>query len=126
MSTILVVEDEYAVAELLRDTLADEGYTVLVSADGRDALDTLDSQRVDLILSDVMMPRLDGRGLTRALRADPRHRATPIILMSAGPGTGLDPTRDGFDAFISKPFNLYELLTIVDELLARRPPAPEG
>ena len=37
-----------------------------------------------------------------------------------------DPTRDGFDAFISKPFNLYELLTIVDELLARRPPAPEG
>ncbi|HMQ34673.1 MAG TPA: response regulator [Chloroflexaceae bacterium] len=121
MTTILVVEDEYAVAELLRDSLTEEGYTVLVCADGRAALETLAAQHVDLILSDVMMPRMDGRALVQALRANPRYQATPIILMSAGHGN-VDPARDGFDAYISKPFNLYKLLATVAELLARGAP----
>ena len=119
MSTILIVEDEYAIAELLRDTLIEEGYTVLVRADGQAALATLEQQAVDLIISDVMMPRMDGRALVQAVRADERFQHLPIILMSAGRGR-LDPQIDGYDAFITKPFKLYPLLATVTDLLRRR------
>lgn len=120
MTTILIVEDEFAIAELLRDTLSDEGYQVVVATDGREALELLASQQVDLILSDLMMPRMDGRTLIERLRADPRFAAIPVVVMSAG-RTGLEPRFDGFDAYVSKPFNLYSLLLTIDQLLKRRP-----
>src|SRR5690606_23937872 len=71
MATILVVEDEYALAGLLRDMLQEEGYAVVLASNGSQALEQLAETRPDLILSDVMMPGMDGRALTRALRTDP-------------------------------------------------------
>ncbi|MFO7168078.1 MAG: response regulator [Chloroflexota bacterium] len=122
MATILVVEDEYAIAELLRDMLQEEGYAVVLASNGSQALEQLAETRPDLILSDVMMPGMDGRALTRALRTDPHYRSIPIVLMSAGraPDQGID----GYDAYISKPFNLYMVLDTVTELLGRGGSSP--
>lgn len=119
MSTILIVEDEYAIAELLRDTLTDEGYTVVLCAEGQAALALLEQHAVDLIISDVMMPRMDGRVFIKAVRDDLRFRDLPIILMSAG-RESLDPHTDGYDAFVTKPFKLYPLLVTIRKLLQRR------
>jgi CheY-like chemotaxis protein len=118
MSRILVVEDEPAIRELLALVLGDEGHAVLTAADGQAALAILQQHSVDLVVTDVMMPRLDGPGLIARLRAEPQLRALPVILASAlGPGaTPLDP---GI-AFLRKPFDLRQLLSLVDIVLQRR------
>ena len=113
--TPLVVEDEPSIADLLALILGAEGYTVVVVGDGRAALRRLAEARYDLILSDVMMPHLDGPGLARALQDDPGLRAIPLILMSAAhrPRDGVT----GYAAFLPKPFDLDRLLATVARLL---------
>src|SRR4029077_20747622 len=98
------------IARLLR-----RSYEVLVVPDGEAALETALSTPPDLVLSDVMMPRLDGFGLLKALRADERTRQLPVILLSARAGEeaaveGLDA---GADDYLVKPFSARELLARV-------------
>ena len=71
MPTVLVVEDEWVIAEVLAVTLADAGYQVITAANGRQALASLAETRPDVIVTDTMMPILDGPGLLAALAADP-------------------------------------------------------
>jgi CheY-like chemotaxis protein len=78
---ILVVEDEPVIRELMAILLEEEGYTVHQACDGLEALETVDQHPVDLVLSDVKMPRLDGASLAHRLRAQPNP--LPVILMSA-------------------------------------------
>ena len=118
--TILVVDDEAAIVELLQAVLDDEGYQVVTAGDGREALASLAAHRVALVLSDVMMPRLDGRELARAMRADPAHRAIPLILLSAASPAIAQDTPHA--AFVSKPFDLDALLATVARLLDASPP----
>ncbi len=109
--TILVVDDEDSIAALLRDLLEDEGYQVVTAGDGRAALDRLAAQPVALVLSDVMLPHLDGRALARAMHADPAQRAIPLVLVSAAGAAGV---RDApHAAFLRKPFDLDALLATV-------------
>ena len=113
--TLLVVEDEPSIAALLALVLGEEGYRVAVAGDGRAALRRLAEGGYDLVLSDIMMPRLDGLGLARAMGADPALRAIPLILMSA-----VHLPRDGvarYAAFLAKPFDLDALLATVARLL---------
>ena len=79
--TVLVVEDEPAVREVVADLLQDEGYAVRQASDGLQAIDQLEVDNVDLVLSDVRMPRLDGPSLARRLPG--RGRAVPVVPMSA-------------------------------------------
>ena len=119
--TLLVVEDEPSIAELVRLTLEEAGHRVTVVGDGRAALRRLAETPYDLVVSDVMLPLLDGAALARAMRADPALRAIPLILMSAD---HLAP--DGaapHAAFLRKPFDLEELLATVGRLLG---PDPAG
>ena len=109
--TVLVVEDEPAIREVVADLLEDEGYAVRQAADGLEAIDELEVDGVDLVLSDVRMPRLDGPALARRLR---RHGyAVPVVLMSAVdvevdlPGVG----------FLPKPFDRDHLLHAVGSAL---------
>ena len=109
--TVLVVEDELAIREVVADLLEDEGYAVRQAADGLAAIDELEVDGVDLVLSDVRMPRLDGPALARRLR---RHGyAVPVVLMSAVdveidlPGVG----------FLPKPFDRDHLLHAVGSAL---------
>jgi signal transduction histidine kinase len=98
------------VARLLSDV-----YEVVAVADGQEALDSVRAAPPDLVLSDVMMPRLDGFGLVRALRADERTRTLPIILLSARAGeeAAVESLGTGADDYLVKPFSARELLARV-------------
>jgi CheY-like chemotaxis protein len=113
---ILIAEDEEPIRALLAAVLADEGYRVTTVPDGQAALATLAAESHDLVVSNVMMPRLTGHELARALRADPALRGIPLILMSAA-GAHLVPTAP-HAAYIPKPFDLDDLLATVERVLA--------
>ena len=115
MPTILVVEDEEPIAELLRAVLEDEGYRVITAADGQEALVRLAEARPALVLSDVMMPHLDGRALARALHADTALRAIPLVLLSALGAASVAGVPHA--AFVAKPFELDGLLATIAGLL---------
>jgi signal transduction histidine kinase len=111
---ILIVDDTADLRTYMSRLLAPL-YIVQLAEDGHAALDAIRVERPDLVLSDVMMPRLDGFGLLRALRAEPRTRTLPLILLSARAGEeaaveGLDA---GADDYLAKPFSARELLARV-------------
>ena len=109
--TVLVVEDEPAIREVVADLLEDEGYAVRQAADGLEAIDELEVDGVDLVLSDVRMPRLDGPALARRLR---RHGyAVPVVLMSA---VGVEVDLPGV-GFLPKPFDRDHLLHAIGSAL---------
>jgi CheY-like chemotaxis protein len=121
MPTILVVEDEFAVAEFLSIALREEGYQVVVARDGREGLARIADAHPDLILCDVMMPRLDGREMCHMIQADSAYSRIPIVMMSAVPEQMI--RRDGnprrrchYAAFLLKPFSLDALLNTVADL----------
>ncbi len=107
---ILVVDDDPAIVDVLSELLADEGFTVHTARDGQQALARALEFPPDLILTDLMMPLVDGRALLISLREHPQTAHVPVLLMSAA---GQRRDADGFDAFIAKPFNI---LTLVAEL----------
>jgi CheY-like chemotaxis protein len=115
--SILIVDDEFGLAEMLRDMLRDSGYEVTLAINGRLALEILEEGNVDLVLTDMMMPVMDGAELATAMRSDERHRATPIVMMTSLP-TAL-PQPDGlFDAVLRKPFTPDLLLETLSSCLA--------
>ncbi len=123
MTTVLVVEDEETVQETLAYNLEQEGYNVLTAGDGEEALRLIRSQKPDLVVLDIMLPRLDGLAVCRLVRKDPEVAHTPIIMLTAR-GTqgdkmvGLD---SGADDYITKPFGLGEFLARVRAVLRRTP-----
>jgi PAS domain S-box-containing protein len=111
---VLLADDNADMREYLQRLLR-PGYQVTTVADGQAALDAVRARRPDLVISDVMMPRIDGLGLVRALRADPRTADVPVLLLSARAGQeaaieGLDA---GADDYLVKPFSAAELLARV-------------
>ena len=119
---ILLVEDSDVVRESLRRLLGEAGYRVTVARDGVEGLAEAEAQRFDLISTDVMMPRMDGYELTRALRAMPEYRDAPIVMVTSR-GERIDRVR-GFDAgvdeYITKPHDRHLLLKAVARLLGER------
>lgn len=116
---VLIVDDEPAVREALRRTLAFEGYDTALAADGLAALEQTESYRPDAIVLDVLMPRMDG--LTTARRLRSTGVTTPILMLTARDTvgdrvTGLDA---GADDYLVKPFELDELLARLRALLRR-------
>ncbi len=116
MTTILIVEDEAVIAEMLADLFIDEGYRVQVARNGREGLGFLDKLLPDLVLSDVMMPVMDGRALCEAMAQHPKHRSIPVILMSAG-GDTIKLDHCHYTAFIAKPFSLHTMLDTVARIV---------
>ena len=115
MSTILVVDDEPTLRELLVDVLWDEGYTVVTAADSQTALAAVAREAPDLVLMDVMLPGLDGREVVRAIRAEAKGAGVPMVLMSAV--LALPPLDADVDGFLPKPLDLDQLLATVARLL---------
>ena len=109
--TVLVVEDEPVIRELMAILLEDEGYAVHQAVDGLQALEILEQHGIDLVLSDVKMPRLDGASLVNRLRS--RGNTVPVVLMSAVYAkVDLPGVR-----FLRKPVNCEHLLTIITAAL---------
>ncbi|GAC1606376.1 MAG: hypothetical protein NVS3B21_36190 [Acidimicrobiales bacterium] len=117
--TILVVDDDPVIQRLLAVNFEMEGYRVVTAGDGVEGLERVVDDRPDLILLDVMMPRMDGIAVVRKLKADPATAAIPVILLSAKAQStdisgGLDA---GADDYVTKPFDPLELLDKVGVLI---------
>ena len=117
-TSVLIVEDDRNIAELLRMYLEKEGYAVTVAADGGQGLSKFRSIQPDLVLLDVMMPVMDGWAVCKAIRSD---SATPIIMLTAkgeldDKVAGL---KSGADDYITKPFEMKEVLARIEAVLRR-------
>jgi len=115
---ILIVDDEKGIVDLLKKRIEQE-YEVLVASDGQEGLNMARDERPDLVVADVMMPRLDGYHMCRLLKFDENYKDIPVIML-----TSREHERDRqtarevkADAFITKPFNGGELMTSIRNLL---------
>ena len=116
---VLIVEDEFAIAEILEMALIDGGFRVVMAANGRQGLQCLAQGPLpDLVISDFMMPVLDGAGLLHAMRATEAHRDIPCIIMSSVPEASVRAHIEGYAGFIRKPFRLGDLVQLVVSVLS--------
>ncbi len=123
---VLVVDDDRAVRESLRRSLAFNGYDVHLAADGAEALAGIGAIAPDVVVMDVMMPKLDGLETTRALRA--AGNDIPVIVLTARDAVGdrVEGLDAGADDYLTKPFALEELLARLRALLRRVAPSEDG
>jgi DNA-binding response OmpR family regulator len=118
--TILVVEDEFGVADVVVTALEDEGYRVLVAANGRQGMERIADAKPDLIILDFMMPIMDGAAMGKAVRALADGVASvPIIMTSAVSEAAVKDRFADFQAFLRKPFRIRELLETVEQLIGK-------
>lgn len=118
--TVLVVEDEWAIADWLADLLGEEGYRVFVANNGRRALEILADERPDILVTDFMMPMLDGAGLLQAMKAGGID-GIPVIMMSSLPAAAVAERTSDYQAFLRKPFTEAQLLAALERVLPPRP-----
>jgi len=119
--SVLIVDDEFGLADITADLLRDAGYEVTLAINGKLALDALAAHRIDLVLTDLMMPVMDGPELIRRMRADPRFAAIPAVLMTALPEAIPERETALHDAVLIKPFSIQEVLGAVERLLPALP-----
>jgi len=125
--TILVIDDEKDLIELVRYNLEKDGFDVIAATDGQSGLEVVKKHRPDLVVLDLMMPGLDGLQVCQQLRADPRAGRIPVIMLTAKATeadriVGLEL---GADDYITKPFSPREVLARVKAVLRRSTPAAD-
>jgi two-component system, chemotaxis family, chemotaxis protein CheY len=119
MRTILTVDDSTSMRQMVRATLESAGYGVVEAVDGQEALEFARNRTVDLVISDVNMPRMDGIRLVNELRSLPGYRLTPLLLLTteSSQEKKLEGKRAGATGWIVKPFNPSQLLATLNRLL---------
>jgi len=119
---VLIIEDSAEIREFIRTTLAVDGYRLLLAADGAAGIALAQAEVPDLVVSDVMMPGLDGYQMCAQLKTDPATSHIPVVLLTAksGPEARLEGLETGADSFLAKPFAPRELRAQVRNLLALR------
>ena len=119
MPTILAVDDSASMRQMVAFTLKGAGFNVIEAVDGEDALSKVNTGKVDLVLTDVNMPRMDGITLIRELRQLPNFKFTPILMLTTE--SGVDKKSEGKSAgatgWIVKPFNPDQLLATIKKVL---------
>ena len=118
---ILVVEDDDRILTLLKYNLDRENFDVTTARDGIEGLEAIKAQRPDLVISDVMMPRMDGFSFCKALRKDPDTQGIPFIFLTARGQLPdkIEGLQDGADDYLTKPFDPRELMEMVNARMAR-------
>jgi len=116
--SVLVVDDDPSIRLMLKEVLRDEGYTVSVAANGREALAQLEHDRPDLILLDLMMPEMDGRQFCHAIapRQQSPEERVPVMVLTADRASREEVRSLGVDGYVTKPFDLDKLLDEVARL----------
>src|SRR5438477_11354150 len=121
-ATVLIVNDDQMQLDLLRDLLEPEGYKILVAQDGQRALEITRTVRIDIIISDVVMPEMNGMELCRRLKKNPHTAAIPLLLVSGirqEEASLLEGFQAGADDYLEIPFRHEELLVKVARLTER-------
>ena len=121
LHTVLVVEDDPEMRGYLAKELSEQ-YNVLVAANGEDALDLVESQRIDLVVSDIMMPGIDGVALCNRIKSTTEYCHIPVILLTAAVGmeTRIETLQAGADGYIEKPFAIELLKANISNLFKNR------
>ena len=117
MASIFIVDDELSITEALSFILSEEGHHVVVANNGATALSKLAEFKPDLILTDFMMPRMNGAELTRTVRQSEQHASVKIVMMSGALEASLHSVKPLYDAFLRKPFDIDTLLHQLHRLL---------
>lgn len=119
MATILAVDDSASMRQMVSFTLKGAGFDVIEAVDGEDALSKAKTKGVDLVLTDVNMPKMDGIALIKELRALPSYKFTPILMLTTESGAGKKTEGKGAGAtgWIVKPFNPDQLLSTIKKVL---------
>ena len=119
MRMIMTVDDSTSMRQMVRATLRSAGYGVVEAADGQEALEFARNKSVDLVISDVNMPRMDGIRLVSELRDLPSYRLTPLLLLTteSSQDKKMEGKRAGATGWIVKPFNPAQLLATLGRLL---------
>lgn len=122
MATLLVIEDEAPLRANIARILSEEGYEVITAVDGNEGMQRVRENRPDLVICDILMPRLDGFGVLATLRSRPETAAIPFIFLTASAdkadlARGL---KSGANEYVTKPFKIAGLMAAVRRLL---PPA---
>jgi len=122
---VLIVEDVPDILKLLEATLTFKGYRVVTASNGQEALEAIQRERPQLVITDIMMPRLDGFGLVHRLRINPDTRDMPVIFLTATYVALEDKAfalNIGATRFIEKPVNFEKFLDTVEELITQGAP----
>lgn len=120
MTTVLVVDDEFGIAELFDAILTDEGHQVLTAINGRHGLELLAQKQPDLMFLDYMMPVMDGAAMLRAMTADPALPTIPVVMMSSMPELMVAERCSGYVTFLRKPFKIGQVIALVEQFLGSR------
>jgi DNA-binding NarL/FixJ family response regulator len=128
---LLLVDDEPGLREAVQAYLEDSGFTVYSASNAQEGWELLQQHSPDLVISDIMMPQVDGYQFLKQLREDPRFTTLPVVFLTARGMTAdrIQGHRAGVDAYLPKPFDPDELVAIVENLLERRAatnPSDEG
>jgi len=123
MRTVLVVDDEVTVADALASVLQRAGYTTRVAYDGAAGLEVIGREKIDLVLTDLVMTGMDGATLIRWLRAAPETRNLPVILMSMLPEERAFALCSDYSRFLRKPLQFDALFGAIEELCEAADPA---
>jgi len=122
MAKILIVDDEPNLVKLLKSILEEKGYGVIVACDGQDGLDKTYQENPDLIILDLMLPKIDGYDVCKMLRSDNKYIDIPIIMLTGR--TEAQDIRKGMDlgavSYVQKPFNPDVLLGIIQGLVGQK------
>jgi CheY-like chemotaxis protein len=117
MTTILVVDDEFLITDILVDVLEEDGFRVLTASNGRKALEILDKETPALVVTDFMMPLMNGLELAQAIKANPGWAQIPVILLSGAQGAIARGYPDLFVAVYDKPFRIEAVVAMVREII---------
>jgi DNA-binding response OmpR family regulator len=117
-SSILVVDDEDALRTVLSSELTNEGYDVRTAGDGDEAITELDKAKYDLVLLDIKMPRMNGFEVLKYIRE--KHGKTKVVMLTgfADLKNAIESKKLGADDFVSKPYDLVDLLTTIERVLS--------
>jgi two-component system chemotaxis response regulator CheY len=118
--TVLTIDDSRTMREMLSMALVQAGYRVLQAVDGVEGLEILQNQGADVVITDINMPRLDGFGVIEGVRANPDHRATPILVLTTESDVAKKERarQAGATGWIVKPFNPVKLVDAVRRVAA--------
>jgi len=118
MSTVLAVDDTRALRAMLEDCLRKGGHTVILAADGMEALDQLRKHKPDIVITDLNMPRMNGLDFIEAARKEPEGQALPMLLLTTETAQSLKDRARAVKAtgWLTKPFDPQQILSLVEQL----------